>query len=778
MSSEEETTSSTLEPSVDGMPGEGSPGESSKAMRVLKELVDAKVISDEQYAFLSQKFTSLNAALVQTMDNDRKLLSKAKKLNKQLTDDKTRLDSLMDHGDATSHIELLREDVDHAEQEAAVCAEREQLLQVEIGELNSKRDDLRSLIEDAHAQYSEELEPQVRQLREEIATLREENNETEKRRRNTENERNNTLDADAEVSRAIESIKVERGDCEEEYSKAMLLPEKIRKQVEMVASTSLNALKAQEGRMNERYQEFDKLNHATSSRLRELGDQYAAGAAQLERAKLLMETKERQVEELRKEVEAKALEVDQAMADQINIDLQLKHNVSTLRHENDDLASRLKEKEQALRRHRKVELAMRQLKANLPSLVALKNEAAYTVHLIEGEKRRLAQQLAELTKEKDNYMSSYMKEDEVSKEKQAQYEQTNSEIRELEREVAACKKALAARDHQVSELSSQRERASRQAAIWVRKLRETKEQIRVKDLIVLDLKKKQKETVRRLSDFSQLYHMVKNQRNKFVNLIQASSQNIAEMVEKLKILGNETEILRNEIGNKDKLLAKARHDLQTGCVDRDHLRAELNKCALVYQEKQDAVDEQVSEIDKLNAVINGCERDMLQLKKNYEMCIESRNHTGVMLIDRNDELCILYEKSNIMEQVQQNGEVRLKQLSEHMRLLQLDIREMHRRVDVTRKQTPMVPELDKEIIRLQRELLFERRQSERLSGELENPMNKQRWRKLEGKIPDREVRIWTSSHDHWEGIPHQRWRYILLSPLAPLRVSMCLMKSE
>ena len=225
-------------------------------------------------------------------------------------------------------------------------------------------------------------------------------------------------------------------------------------------------------------------------------------------------------------------------------------------------------------------------------------------------------------------------------------------------------------------------------------------------------------------------------------------------------------------------MAKARHDLQTGCVDRDHLRAELNKCALVYQEKQDAVDEQVSEIDKLNAVINGCERDMLQLKKNYEMCIESRNHTGVMLIDRNDELCILYEKSNIMEQVQQNGEVRLKQLSEHMRLLQLDIREMHRRVDVTRKQTPMVPELDKEIIRLQRELLFERRQSERLSGELENPMNKQRWRKLEGKIPDREVRIWTSSHDHWGGIPHKRWRYILLSPLARLRVSTCLMKSE
>lgn len=30
-----------------------------------------------------------------------------------------------------------------------------------------------------------------------------------------------------------------------------------------------------------------------------------------------------------------------------------------------------------------------------------------------------------------------------------------------------------------------------------------------------------------------------------------------------------------------------------------------------------------------------------------QVVIESRNYTGVMLIDRNDELCILYEKSNI-----------------------------------------------------------------------------------------------------------------------------------
>ena len=41
------------------------------------------------------------------------------------------------------------------------------------------------------------------------------------------------------------------------------------------------------------------------------------------------------------------------------------------------------------------------------------------------------------------------------------------------------------------------------------------------------------------------------------------------------------------------------------------------------------------------------EKSMLKLRKQYEVAIESRNYTGITLIDRNDELCILYEKNNI-----------------------------------------------------------------------------------------------------------------------------------
>jgi len=40
----------------------------------------------------------------------------------------------------------------------------------------------------------------------------------------------------------------------------------------------------------------------------------------------------------------------------------------------------------------------------------------------------------------------------------------------------------------------------------------------------------------------------------------------------------------------------------------------------------------------------------------YEQACEERNFMGIQLIDRNDELCILYEKSNIQENILKNGE--------------------------------------------------------------------------------------------------------------------------
>jgi fructose-1,6-bisphosphatase len=51
-----------------------------------------------------------------------------------------------------------------------------------------------------------------------------------------------------------------------------------------------------------------------------------------------------------------------------------------------------------------------------------------------------------------------------------------------------------------------------------------------------------------------MYDVIKNERNKCVNLIQTSTQKAAEMKEKIKILQNEIEILRTAVSLKDRLV--------------------------------------------------------------------------------------------------------------------------------------------------------------------------------------------------------------------------------
>merc|ERR1711988_2020199 len=129
----------------------------------------------------------------------------------------------------------------------------------------------------------------------------------------------------------------------------------------------------------------------------------------------------------------------------------------------------------------------------------------------------------------------------------------------------------------------------------------------------------------------------------------------------------------------------------------------------------------VSEIDNLNSLINGIEKQMLKLKKRYETVVEERNYTGIQLIDRNDELCILYEKCNMQQTVLRKGELAIREREEEIRVLDLQVAELCREIEVTRRKLPKVPELEQAIVTLQGQLEEERRLSDEMSAELEAP---------------------------------------------------------
>ena len=50
------------------------------------------------------------------------------------------------------------------------------------------------------------------------------------------------------------------------------------------------------------------------------------------------------------------------------------------------------------------------------------------------------------------------------------------------------------------------------------------------------------------------------------------------------------------------------------------------------KEEEVQVAQLVAEIDNLNSLINGIEKEMLKLKQRYEVAVEERNYTGIQVL--------------------------------------------------------------------------------------------------------------------------------------------------
>lgn len=105
----------------------------------------------------------------------------------------------------------------------------------------------------------------------------------------------------------------------------------------------------------------------------------------------------------------------------------------------------------------------------------------------------------------------------------------------------------------------------------------------------------------------------------------------------------------------------------------------------------------------------------------YEQACESRNYMGIQLIDRNDELCILYEKSNIQEQILKNGEQKIREKEEKIKMINLELKERQRQLNVVRKLVPEVPKLAENVKKLHETKEGVTSSVQELSTLLENP---------------------------------------------------------
>ncbi|KXZ45417.1 hypothetical protein GPECTOR_55g323 [Gonium pectorale] len=672
----------------------------------------------------------------QNLRTEKELLEQAKALKRQKEDQ----DAALSSGSLAAgvdDIDQLREDAEAALGEAALAQERQQLLQLEVTDLQRQRNELGARMEELAAEHAAALQPVITAARAEAAALADEVAEERKRvdasRAELDAARSRLAVLQAECGRLSEAKALERAS----LVKIDPLPDKARRQADAVGSI-LKSVQGQLDSMNNRYSEAEAAFKTASGREHELHEEHNRMLAALERGRVQVEAKARHADDIRKDVELASIEADKIIADQVELDLRVKNATTELKAESDTLNRRQREKELMLRQYRLSEQQLRDIRDALPNLKFQVEQLHRDTTTLDAKRKNQARELTEVKRELDIQMAAFLHEEADGKDKVAQFQMSYKEVALLEAELAALKREEAERDMILRDLGSQRDRIALAIAQKLSKVKDVQMASRIKEVELAELKKIRKEVGRRIRDFEKLYDLVKNQRNKFVNLIQAASQSTTEMKDKLKVLQNELDILAAEVGLKDKLLQQQHTQHAANIAERDQLRVELGRLGMVFRDKQGCVDEQIAEVDKLNAIINGCEKEMLRLKKQYELVIEARNYTGIMLIDRNDELCVLYEKSNIQEEVIKGGQLQLRRRDDEARLLRLEVSELERSIGVMQRLVPSVPLLDCDVAGLQKALFEARREAEALSLALEDPGNAGRWRMLDGKIPDRE----------------------------------------
>ena len=143
-------------------------------------------------------------------------------------------------------------------------------------------------------------------------------------------------------------------------------------------------------------------------------------------------------------------------------------------------------------------------------------------------------------------------------------------------------------------------------------------------------------------------------------------------------------------------------------------------------------------IAKLNDMINKAEENMVELRRRYESSVQERNRRGIQLIERNEEVCVLFEKVNVQGSIIRNGDMELQSREEEIRFLKMEATDLKRSIDLLRSSLPNKRALDNELTTLQLQFLQCQEYVLDLERNLEDPTNTERVRLLSGDDPSPE----------------------------------------
>jgi len=631
-------------------------------------------------------------------------------------------------------LDRLRRECDVAVAEAELAGEREQSTSMDVYEQTRARNAAKKRLEEVELEHERAMAPALASARAEVSELAEDVRSEKTRMEDLHKAKADAVARVGELQTKASQISNERERVQTELDSIAPLPLKIKRECDVI-NEQIKALRTQELALNKKFAALDESELRQSETVRGRTEEHAHAAGTLERASIAMEQKTRTADEFNKDLEKETSERERL----VNEKLELEQRAAALDAERKALADRVarrrKELEQTERKTGKMAMETKHVADVVPQLETEVSQLRLDVKTTTRVAAERSAAIEAIRADIDAEMKAYITEESAGKTKGTAFETVYAEVAALEDIIKHLKKEEADRNKVERDVRTQVERLIKTTMLKREKHREQTELANGLDNELDDLRKQTKENERRHTALVSLFHEVQSQRNKFAQLIEAGKQTKAETGEKLRVLANEIDILRGESGDKEIKLVHAHAQLTSAMTARDVLRQDINKRAMTFREGRDKIDEQMNEMEGLHTVADQGRKNQIRLTLKFEHETQRRDHAGLMLVERNDEVAALHERVNLQVEVGRRGEIELRNREDEIRAFAAEIRKHELSVEANASLASGVPGLNAEIERLRKDLIVERRRVARLSAKAETPENADRWRVLQGKDP-------------------------------------------
>ncbi|XP_062488002.1 coiled-coil domain-containing protein 146 isoform X4 [Pezoporus occidentalis] len=532
----------------------------------------------------------------------------------------------------------------------------------------------------------------------------------------------------------MEKLLEKQANLKDELVRILGVPVKLGKEAEKINWTKNNEEKKKKA-LDDQIGEVNGTLKAIENKTEEILQEREAIMKELDEKNILLESKERECSTL-----AKLLEINREkglviIAEREALEKALNKRDLEKKEQDDILIHKQAQKDRELKTLKKMELQLNTIFGALEQDKLQHKRLKLEAEAIAKSSGLLLERRQELQKEVEVIKRSLIEQETISGMDAHGLQECIAEEGLLYKELEKSRKELSRLAHLIRLKVEEREQKSRDVQKVQIQLQNVIKELKRKDLEIKDFEKRGRKIQKELQGLAKINEVVQNERSKCMDLVHAAHQKANEIKKRVKLIEKEIENLRNTLITKERKLQKQQLKNTNNIAIIDSLKSDCLKILQAMQEVKEKKEQRYSVLERLTTTVTQIEEELVQLHKRYERALQQQNESGLLLRDREEELCILCERIHTQEILCRNGDLEIQVMDEKIKFLKVKVDEKKREIELLLKTLPVKKALDAQLVMLQiqhSQCKDRIKQMEEISAD---PANKSRKRELGGKDP-------------------------------------------